>query len=177
MNERQLQCIQAIAREGSIHKAASVLSRSPSTLARMLKQSEDFLGAAIFLRTSEGMVLTERGKETVSYVEELLDMFERLREWAAPWREAATKGHEWSEAEIRYLLAIHEEKSISRAAKRLYLAQPSLSQLVLELEADLGSPIFYRNREGVAETEFGAGLFRRLKEIDDKYSEFIGKYI
>lgn len=40
--------------------------------------------------------------------------------------------------EFEYVLAINEDKSFSKAAKRLFISQPSLSQYINRLENQLG---------------------------------------
>lgn len=45
---------------------------------------------------------------------------------------------------LSYIIAIAEEKSISKAAERLYMAQSSLSQYLTTLETSLGYPLFVR---------------------------------
>lgn len=57
--------------------------------------------------------------------------------------------------EFSYLIAIAEERSISRAAERLFMAQSSLSQYLSNLEAELGSRLFIRTSTGVRPTEAG----------------------
>ena len=47
---------------------------------------------------------------------------------------------------------IAEEKSISKAARKLYVAQPSLSQAVQKLEEQLGTPLFNRTTAGLTLT-------------------------
>ena len=46
--------------------------------------------------------------------------------------------------DLNFLIAIYEEKSISRAAERLYMAQSSLSQFLSNYERALGYRIFVR---------------------------------
>ena len=41
---------------------------------------------------------------------------------------------------LEYVIAIAEEKSLSKAAERLYLSQPALSQRLKKLEDELGTP-------------------------------------
>ena len=57
--------------------------------------------------------------------------------------------------ELNYLIAIAEEKSISKAAERLYMAQSSLSQFLQTLESSMASPLFVRTSRGVRPTEAG----------------------
>ena len=57
--------------------------------------------------------------------------------------------------ELNYLIAIAEEKSISKAADRLYMAQSSLSQFLQTLESNMASPLFVRTSRGVRPTEAG----------------------
>lgn len=57
--------------------------------------------------------------------------------------------------QLTYFLATAEHGSFSRAARELYLAQPSLSEQVRALEAELGVELFVRVGRGVVLTEAG----------------------
>src|ERR687897_35045 len=57
--------------------------------------------------------------------------------------------------QLAYFLATAEHGSFSRAARSLYLAQPSLSEQVRSLEAELGVDLFARVGRGVLLTEAG----------------------
>jgi DNA-binding transcriptional LysR family regulator len=57
--------------------------------------------------------------------------------------------------QITYLLAVVEEGSFTRAAQRLSVAQPSLSQQIRALERELGGPLLERMPNGVLLTEAG----------------------
>jgi DNA-binding transcriptional LysR family regulator len=57
--------------------------------------------------------------------------------------------------QLRYFLAIVEEGSVTRAAQRLFVAQPSISQQMRALEAELGGQLLERLPTGVRPTAAG----------------------
>ena len=67
--------------------------------------------------------------------------------------------------QLRYVCAIAETGSFSRAAERCRIAQPSLSQQVLKLEKDLGAKLFDRLGRGVRLTEAGRAFVPRARSI------------
>lgn len=64
-----------------------------------------------------------------------------------------------------YIMAILEAGSITAAAKRLHISQPSLSQTVKAVEEDLGAPIFDRTKRGFALTWAGEKYLESMREI------------
>lgn len=66
---------------------------------------------------------------------------------------------------LKYFIAIVEEGSISRAAKRLFMAQPPLSQQLKQLEAQLGVTLIERDTRSLVVTKEGELLYKRAKEI------------
>jgi LysR family hydrogen peroxide-inducible transcriptional activator len=67
--------------------------------------------------------------------------------------------------QLEYVVAVAEEKSISRAAERLHVAQPSVSQQIKKLEEELGTPLFDRLARGVVVTEAGERFLDRARQI------------
>ncbi|MBQ9433528.1 MAG: LysR family transcriptional regulator [Synergistaceae bacterium] len=66
---------------------------------------------------------------------------------------------------LRYFLAVAEECSVTRAASRLHITQPSLSRQLAQLEQDLGKKLYSRESYGIRLTEEGLLLKKRAQEI------------
>ena len=64
---------------------------------------------------------------------------------------------------LRYFVAIAEERSFTRAAERLWIAQPGLSSQIRRLEAELGIRLFERHTRGVDLTDAGELFLERAR--------------
>lgn len=81
---------------------------------------------------------------------------------------------------MKYAVEIEKTKSISQAAKNLYMAQPNLSRAIKELEEKLGITIFDRTTRGITITPKGQEFLnysrKILKQIDDVENMFKDSY-
>ncbi|MGP0586094.1 LysR family transcriptional regulator [Paenibacillus timonensis] len=73
--------------------------------------------------------------------------------------------------QLQYTLQIAEEKNFSRAADKLHIAQPSLSQQLSKLEQELGVKLFQRNTSTVELTYAGASFITHAQKIMDAVAE------
>jgi len=64
---------------------------------------------------------------------------------------------------LRYFVAIAEERSFTRAAERLWVAQPGLSTQIRRLESELGVRLFERHTRGVDLTDAGELFLERAR--------------
>ncbi len=68
-------------------------------------------------------------------------------------------------------LAVVEQESFQKAAQALRLTPSAISHAVASMEAELGSPLFVRSRQGVCLTNYGKELFPYIKNVlnSDEY--------
>jgi len=67
--------------------------------------------------------------------------------------------------QLRYLVALAEEESFTRAAEREHIAQPALSQQIQKLEQELGLPLVERTTRRVSITDAGNLLVARARRV------------
>jgi DNA-binding transcriptional LysR family regulator len=66
--------------------------------------------------------------------------------------------------QLEYFCAVAEEKSVSAAARRLYVAQPPISRQIALLEKELGVVLFRRGSKGMALTDAGQSLYQQGRQ-------------
>lgn len=70
--------------------------------------------------------------------------------------------------QFQYLIALSQYRSMSKAAKSLYITQPAMSVKIREMEDELGYPLLIRTRQGIEFTERGKLVLAKAKTIMDE---------
>jgi DNA-binding transcriptional LysR family regulator len=68
--------------------------------------------------------------------------------------------------ELRYFVAVAEERSFTRAAARLWMTQPALSRAIRRMETVVGTPLLVRGYRDLTLTAAGQVLFEQARTID-----------
>lgn len=67
--------------------------------------------------------------------------------------------------ELRYLIAVAEERSFRRAAETVFVSQPALSIAIARLEAELGVRLLERGKNEVSVTTIGAAVIEQARRV------------
>lgn len=78
--------------------------------------------------------------------------------------------------QLHYAITISEAGSLNKAAEVLYIAQPSLTSSMQELERELGITIFNRSGRGVTLTQDGAEFLLYARQVYNQYESLMDKY-
>lgn len=78
--------------------------------------------------------------------------------------------------QLNYVITITETGSFNKASELLYVAQPSLTNAIKELEKELGISIFHRSGRGVTLTNDGAEFLLYARQLYQQYEFISQKY-
>jgi len=155
-NLRHLYAVAEIARQGSVRRAAGIVHLSQPALTQALAQAEQALGQRLFERAASGMVPTPAASA-------LSERIDRAFAWliaaeklfgGAPLHRLVTR------VQWQALIAAVDNGSISVAARRLGVHQPSVTRAVRDLETLCGKRLFDRSHHGIAPTREARELAR-----------------
>lgn len=66
---------------------------------------------------------------------------------------------------LQYFIKVYEKKSITSAAKDLFITPQGLSKVIKQLEMELEAELFFRGSYGMESTEYGELLYARARHI------------
>ena len=78
--------------------------------------------------------------------------------------------------QLHYAITISETGSLNKAAEILYVAQPSLTASMQDLEKELGITIFHRSGRGVTLTNDGLEFITYARQVYHQYETLMDKY-
>ena len=78
--------------------------------------------------------------------------------------------------QLKYIITISETGSLNKASEVLYVAQPSLTNAVQELERELGITLFNRSGRGVTLTNDGMEFVQYARQVVQQYDGLLEKY-
>lgn len=79
--------------------------------------------------------------------------------------------------QLKYVIAIADTHSMNEAARTLFIAQPSLSQAIRELEEEIGLTLFNRSNRGVKITPEGEEFLGYARQVVEQYRLVEDRYI
>nr|WP_286131623.1 LysR family transcriptional regulator [Bacillus sp. FJAT-25509] len=75
--------------------------------------------------------------------------------------------------DIRLIITLSEEKNMRKAAERLFVSQPALSQRLQNLEKQIGSELFIRSQKGLIITASGEIILNYAKKMEETYQTML----
>jgi len=79
--------------------------------------------------------------------------------------------------DFRFIITLAEEKNMRKAAERLFVSQPALSQKLQNLERILGTDLFVRSQKGLTITASGEIVLQYAKEMEMTYHQMTEKLL
>lgn len=79
--------------------------------------------------------------------------------------------------QLKQIITIADCSSMNEAAKKLFISQPSLSNMVKEIEKEVGIKLFLRSNRGIVITSEGKEFLRYAKQITEQYKLLEDRYI
>ena len=79
--------------------------------------------------------------------------------------------------QLKYAVVTAEKGTVSEAAAALYIAQPSLTKAIKELEKEMGITIFHRTNKGVSVSKEGEVFLGYARQVLEQASLITEKYV
>lgn len=75
---------------------------------------------------------------------------------------------------MKIFVSVFMEKSVSKAAEKLYISQPTVTEHIKRLEELLGKKLFVRVSKGIKPTEYALEIFPKINKVINEYDLLIG---
>lgn len=79
--------------------------------------------------------------------------------------------------QLKYIISIANEGSLSKASEKEFISQPSMSAMLKELENEIGITLFTRSNRGLTITSQGDEFLAYARQVVEQYSLIENKYI
>lgn len=167
LNMRQLRALIAVARNGTVHRAAEALHLTQPAVTRAVLEFERELGFVLFERTTKGMLLTELGtilfERAVRALGHLESAEHELADVGVMRRSVAGLASKVTHRHLHTVIAVAEHLTETMAAQHLNVSQPSVTQALRDFERIVEAPLFLRTVRGMLATRAGEIVIRRAK--------------
>ncbi|WP_274629908.1 LysR family transcriptional regulator [Arvimicrobium flavum] len=176
---RHFKAFMAVLEAGGLAPAGKQLRRSPSSISRSVGILEKAFGCPLVFRSFAGMTATPEGRMVegrCQIIKAELDacggLLARLQR-ATLRPNAAILEMQPDVSHLRALIAVHDFKSVQRAANLLSVSQPAISYSIRLLEADLGVELFSRMSTGMIATPEGVTVTFAARRILSEISKIV----
>jgi LysR family transcriptional regulator of gallate degradation len=171
VHTKHLRAFLAVARWGSLARAADELYRAPSAVSRSLRELESSLETPLFERRPGTWLLTEAGRVLQRRARDALAELAEAREALCrqfPERSATLLASPFfslgvHERRLAILITFDERRHVGEVAQQLGLSQPAVSMALREIEESLGIALFDRAPSGIRLNEAGELLTPHVK--------------
>lgn len=184
LNLRHLQAALAVQRQGSISRAKETVHLSQSAITQGISKLEKDLGFSLFDRSYSGLRTTKEGDIYLKRVAQSFTFLRQMDRLLPSTKQAAAAPiyRSLTSTQLRALMHVVEQRSYTRAAQRLQLAQPTVYRAVQDIEAVFGYKFFDKSPSGL-ETSWSVkeiaryiGLFfAELSQAIDEVNEHKGQ--
>ena len=79
--------------------------------------------------------------------------------------------------QLKYVITVAETGTITEAAKKLYISQPSLTNAIHDLEKEMNVEIFHRTNKGIDISKEGEDFLGYARQVVEQYQLVEDRYI
>lgn len=166
---KQARIFFAVAKSGSITKAAQILNRAQTSVTKSLQNMEIEVGATLFDRSTKGVALTSFGEILLEGSSQAMNVFETAAQLVPPIINSQSPGAsrffrmDVSDKWLDAFVATATYNNISVAGAHLDLSPAAISSSLRKFESSFDITLFARTTHGFVPTPFAESLVRYIK--------------